>query len=81
MTDKLIAELRAARPGYPPGDLCMRAADELERFKREIVFYRDLVDEMVGRAREQLVRIEANMAYWKNSPNSVSVSNAETEVS
>jgi hypothetical protein len=81
MTDELVAELRAARPGYPPGDLCMRAADELERLKREIVFYREVVEEMAGRAREQLVRIEANMAYWKNSPNSVSISNAETEAS
>jgi hypothetical protein len=27
----LIQQLRAARPGYPPGELCMRAADELER--------------------------------------------------
>jgi hypothetical protein len=39
MTDeerrKLITDLKAARPGYPPGELCIKAADEIERLATE----------------------------------------------
>lgn len=33
---KLTIMLRAARPGYPPGELCVLAAEEIERLAAEV---------------------------------------------
>jgi hypothetical protein len=44
MTDEerqnLALKLRAARPGYPPGELCVQAADEIERLARLVEDYK-----------------------------------------
>jgi hypothetical protein len=49
MTDEerrnLITDLKAARPGYPPGELCVKAADEIERLRfksHEVVMWTDI---------------------------------------